>query len=189
MTPGPKYLPCQGMEWSYWNIAVDPVAAGRSGICPRQAEAWSTQEASSDMLIPGYLDTPNHASADRQTMPLATHVVVLAPRPTGQEHREARMKWLLMKPTKGLSLAPDFLSKYGFCWCCQTILFCAIWLLKANECDLSLPRKVWLLCVVAKTGQLQGLLGRLARRGCLRWDLQERWRVVEQKVVQNHLIY
>ena len=34
-------------------------------------------------------------------------------------------------------------------------------------------RQVWLLCVVAKAGQLQGLLGRLARRGCLRWDLTE----------------
>eukprot|EP00435_Cladocopium_sp_Y103_P003141 s1171_g1.t1 len=56
----------------------------------------------------------------RQTIPLATHVVVLAPRPKGEEHRE-----------------------------------------------------VWLLCVVAKAGQLQGLLGRLARRGCLRWDLPE----------------
>lgn len=36
-----------------------------------------------------------------------------------------------------------------------------------------LPCEVWLLCVVAKTAQLQGLLGQLARRGCLRWDLQE----------------
>ena len=33
--------------------------------------------------------------------------------------------------------------------------------------------QVWLLCVVAKAGQLQGLLGRLSRRGCLRWDLAE----------------
>jgi len=38
-------------------------------------------------------------------------------------------------------------------------------------------REVWLLCVVAKTGQLQGFLGRLARRGCLRWDLQDCFKI------------
>eukprot|EP00434_Breviolum_minutum_P011442 symbB.v1.2.010089.t1/scaffold644.1/size179742/13 len=60
----------------------------------------------------------------RQKMPSATHIVVLAPRRKGEAQRE-----------------------------------------------------VWLLCVVAKTAQLQGLLGQLARRGCLRWDLQDCFKI------------
>jgi len=60
----------------------------------------------------------------RQKIPSATHIVVLAPRRKGEAQRE-----------------------------------------------------VWLLCVVAKTAQLQGLLGQLARRGCLRWDLQDCFKI------------
>lgn len=76
------------------------------------------------LLLADVVYAPVNQRQPRQTIPLATHVVVLAPRPKGEEHRE-----------------------------------------------------VWLLCVVAKAGQLQGLLGRLARRGCLRWDLTDCFKI------------
>ncbi|CAJ1349331.1 unnamed protein product, partial [Effrenium voratum] len=37
--------------------------------------------------------------------------------------------------------------------------------------------EIWLLCLSAGTEQLHSFLGRLARRGCTRWDLQECFRI------------